>query len=137
MKPFYLKVVASDKVFFDGMCVSLVIPIDDGSMGILADHENTVMVIEPGEICIKSEQGEEIHAFVGDGFVEIINGEVVVVVISCEKPEDIDVDRAKNALQRAREEIRQQHSVQEHNHALASIARAMERLKLIEKYKRN
>ena len=38
MKPFYLKVVASDKVFFDGMCVSLVIPIDDGSMGILADH---------------------------------------------------------------------------------------------------
>ena len=71
MKPFYLKVVASNKVFFEGMATSLTVPIDDGSVGVLADHANTVMVIASGEIGIKTESGEEIHGFVGDGFIEI------------------------------------------------------------------
>ena len=134
MKPFYLKVVASDKVFFDGMCTSLTVPLDDGSMGILADHENTVMVIESGEMCINAENGEEIHAFVGDGFIEIIDGETIIVVLSAEKPEDIDAVRAREAMERAQEELRQDQSMREYNHSLASLARAMERLKLKDKY---
>ena len=135
MKPFYLKVVASDKVFFEGDCFSLVVPIDDGSIGILADHENTVAVIVSGEIDIKPAEGEEIHGFVGDGFMEIIDGEVTVVVLSAEMPEEIDAERATEALERAKEELKHHQTFREHEHSVASVARATHRLELIKKYK--
>ena len=137
MKPFYLKVVASDKLFFDGMAVSLNVQLDDGSIGILADHENTFSVISTGEICIKSENGEEIHAFVGDGFLEIIDGRTTVVVMSAEKPDEIDAQRAKSALERAKEELKHKQTYREHEHSVSSLARATHRLELIEKYKKN
>lgn len=136
MKPFYLKVVASDKVFYDGMCQSLTVPIDDGSIGILADHENTVMVITSGEISIKTDDGEEIHGFVGDGFIEVIDGEATVVALSAERPDDIDDVRAREALERAKEELRHQQTYREHEHSVASLARAMHRLELKEKYRK-
>ena len=134
MKTFYLKVVACDKVFFDGECVSLTIPLKDGSKGLLPGHEDTVMAIVSGEMCIKVEDGEPIHAFVGSGFIEMIDGEATIIVISCEKPEDIDIKRAKEAMERAREELRQRQSMREYYHSTASLARAMERLKLKKKY---
>lgn len=134
MKPFYLKVVATDKVFFDGMCVSLVIPIDDGLMGILADHENTAMVIDSGEIKIKTEDGNEIYGFISDGFLEVVGGEATIVAISAEKPEDIDDVRANAALERAKDELSHKQNEREHEHSLASMARAIGRLKLKDKY---
>ena len=134
MKPFYLKVVATDKVFFDGMCVSLVIPIDDGLMGILADHENTAMVIDAGEIKIKTEDGKENYGFISDGFLEVVGGEATIVAISAEKPEDIDDVRANAALERAKDELSHKQNEREHEHSLASMARAIGRLKLKDKY---
>ena len=41
MNTFKLKVVASNKVFFDDECESLIVPVaDDGLCGFLANHEN-------------------------------------------------------------------------------------------------
>ena len=137
MKPFYLKVVASDKVFYDGMCLSLTVPVEDGSVGILAHHENEVLVISSGELSIHTESDEIIHGFVGDGFVEIIDGEVTVVVISAEKPEDIDDIRATAALERAKEELRHKQGFRQHEHSVASLARAVHRLELKKKYKKS
>lgn len=133
MAAFSLKVLASDKVFFDGECVSLTIPLHDGEQGILAHHEDTVMVIEAGEMSITTEK-ETIHAFVGSGFIEMIDNQAVIVVISAERPEDIDEFRANQARERANEELRQQQSMREYFHSTASLARAMERLKLKNKY---
>ena len=136
MKTFYLKVVASNKVFFEGMAQSLTVPIYDGSIGILADHENTFAVVESGEISIKTEKGEKIYGFVGDGFVEIIDGTATVVVMSAELPEDIDATRAKMAMERAKEQLAHEQTYREHEHAVASLARATHRLELLEKYKK-
>ena len=59
MKTFNLKIIASNKVFYDGECQSLTIPyIDGGQMGFLANHENTVVPIESGEMKIKTENGK-------------------------------------------------------------------------------
>lgn len=48
---------------------------------------------------------------------------------TCESPEDIDVRRAKEAKERAEEQLRQKQSIQEYYRSKASLARAMERLK--------
>lgn len=134
MNTFSLKVIGCTKIFFDGQCESLVIPSDDGMRGILAGHENCVMVVETGEMVIKTPDKEEIHAFVGEGALEVINGDVNVLVISVERPEDIDEVRAKEAKERAEEALRQHQSIKEYYHSKASMARAMERLKVKKKY---
>ena len=131
MNTFKLKVVASNKIFYDGDAVSLVVPIaDDGLKGFLAHHENVVAPIEFGEMKITPAEGEKIEAFVGDGFIEFFDNEAHVVCISLERPEDIDKRRAEEAKERAEEVLRQKQSIFEYHQSQMDLARAMERLKV-------
>ena len=45
MDTFGLKIIASDKVFYEGRCRKLIIPAPDGEKGILPNHENMVIAI--------------------------------------------------------------------------------------------
>ena len=48
MDTFGLKIIASDKVFYEGRCRKLIIPAPDGEKGILPTHENMVIAIAGG-----------------------------------------------------------------------------------------
>lgn len=136
MNTFKLKIVASNKVFFDGEAKALVVPvIDNGSKGFLARHENCVIPIDGGEMHVTDAQGNVVFAFVGSGFLEFVDNEATLVCVSAELPEEIDERRAKEAKMRAEEEIRQQHSIFEYHHSQANLARAMERLKVKSRYR--
>lgn len=131
MNTFNLKIIASNRVFYDGECQSLTIPyIDGGAMAFLANHENAVVPIENGEMRIKTPDGEVIDAFVGDGFVEFLDNEAVLVCVSAEHPEEIDKRRAEEAMNRAKEEMRQKQSQIEYSVSKANISRAAERIKI-------
>lgn len=56
MKPFSLRVLAADRPVFEGECVSLVIPVEDGQYGILAHHSDFVSAIVPGELDLTVEK---------------------------------------------------------------------------------
>ena len=58
------------------------------------------------------------------------NGEVLILVDSCERPEEIDVNRAKKAEAKAKEELLQKKSIQEYQSAKLHLARAINRLKV-------
>ena len=45
MDTFGLKIIASDRVFYEGRCRKLVIPAPDGEKGILPNHENMVIAV--------------------------------------------------------------------------------------------
>ncbi|MBQ9516999.1 MAG: F0F1 ATP synthase subunit epsilon [Eubacterium sp.] len=131
MNTFKLKIVSSRRVFFEGECVQLVLPVaDDGLMGFLAHHENCVAPIESGEMKITPAEGDEIFAFIGSGFIEFFDNTATVVCISCQRPEEIDKDRAEEAKQRAEEQLRQKQSLFEYHQSMDDLARAMERLKV-------
>lgn len=135
MNTFQLKIIASNKVFFDGDAQSLVIPhVDMGYKGFLANHENCVLPIDEGEMKIIDANGKEIYAFVGNGFLEFLDNTATLVCVSAELPEEIDARRAQEAKIRAEEELRQEHSRLEYYHSKANLARAMERLKLKNKH---
>lgn len=135
MSTFKLRVVASDKVFFDGDVQQLVIPIaGDGLKGFLANHENTVAPIEFGEMKIVDADGNETVAFVGSGFIEYFDNCADVVCISVEPPEEIDERRAREAKERAEERLRQHTSLLEYHQSQADLTRAMERLKVKDRY---
>ena len=107
MQLFSVKVIASNRVFYEGKCRSLVLPELDGEKGILAHHENMIIAIENGVMKIQQEDGEWIEAAVSSGFAQIINNRVLVLVLSAEKPEEIDIRRAQEAKERAEEQLRQ------------------------------
>lgn len=130
MKTFKLKVIASNKVFFDGACEKLIIPIEDGEKGFLANHENVVMSVSDGEMRITDDSGKTIEAFVGSGFIEFAENEAELLCVSAELPSEIDARRAEEAKIRAEEELRQAQSIREYHHSQANLARAMERLKV-------
>ncbi len=131
-KTFDLKIVASDKVFYEGVCEHLIIPAIDGTMGILAGHENTVTTIESGELNFQVD-GVWRKAAVTEGFIEIMPQEVILLVDTAELPEQIDIKRAELAKERAKERMRQKQSMQEYYRTKAALSRAMARLKVAQK----
>ncbi len=94
---FLLNVTACDRVFFEGRCKQVVIPLEDGEKEIQAHHENMVFAVEVGELRIQTEDGEWITGVVGTGFAQVINNRVSILVDTAEHPEEIDVRRAKEA----------------------------------------
>ncbi|MDD6428413.1 FoF1 ATP synthase subunit delta/epsilon [Candidatus Weimeria sp. HCP3S3_B5] len=135
---FYLKVIAADKTFYAGFADSVNFQSHDGREQILSHHENMVIALNEGEIEITPalnagngadiSKGQVITGLAGIGFAEVINNRVTIIVESCERPEEIDVRRAREAEERAREKLRQKQSIQEYYHSRASLARAMARL---------
>lgn len=131
---FGLRIVACDKVFYDGRATVLVFPAPDGERAVMAHHENMVIVSRVGELSFETADGERVVAVAGDGVVQIANNRVTVLVDTAERPEDIDERRAAEALERAEEQLRQKQSIVEYHMSQASVARALSRLKEKQKY---
>ena len=130
MSSFFLKLIATDKVYYQGRVRSVVLPETDGQHEILAHHENLIMAVKGGWVKFQKE-GEDTweEVIVGCGMAQVVNNRVMVLVETAESPEEIDVRRASEAKERAEEQLRQEQSIREYYHTQASLARAMERLK--------
>ncbi len=129
MKTFHLRILACNRVFYEGECEMLVFPSFDGEMAIMAGHEQMSTAIEVGEIRFRTEQGIWRIAIVSDGLLKVEKSKVTILVYSAEKPEEIDAFRAEAALERAREQLSQKQSIVEYNISRANLARAMARLR--------
>lgn len=134
MKVFSLKVLASDRIFFDGKCEMVILPAMDGELGILANHGDTVAALKMGEMRIKHEDGSLEIALIGNGVVQDVNNRVTVLTEFAEHPDEIDARRAKEAKHRAEEQMRQKQSIVEYHHSKAALSRALARLKESSKY---
>ncbi len=132
---FYIKVISTSGVFYQGHVLNAIIPAFDGQKGIQAHHEDMVIAISDGPLrlqpVIDDKPGEWIEAVCGRGMAWIANNRVQLVVQTCEKPEDIDILRAQEAAERAKEQMRQKQSIQEYYHSQAAMSRAMARLKAV------
>ena len=128
MATFWLKIIASDHVFYNGSCETLVVPAHDGELGILPHREAMILATQEGEMRFRV-PGEETdrRVIVGIGIVQVANNRVMAVVDSAERPEDIDEARAKLALERAKEQLRQKQSIREYYMTQAARARALSR----------
>ncbi len=132
---FQLHVLAADKPFYEGECESLVVPTLDGEYGVLAGHCNTILAIVPGELTFRTPQGER-HAAVAAGIMKAEGGEVLVLVDSALRPEDIDAERNRRKADEAKEQLLQRRSIEEYHAAQARLARALARLSVQQKYGR-
>ena len=129
MNTFSLKVIASDKVFFDGKCGIIIVPALDGEQAIMSHHEDMVIATREGEVRFKEKEEDDwTKAVVGVGCVYISHNRVIMLVDTAERPEDIDRLRAQHAADAAKEAILQKRSIREYREAHLTLARAIARL---------
>lgn len=131
MKTFSLKILASDRIFYDGKCRQIILPAVDGQLGILANHGDLVIALSMGEMRLQLEDGTWKTALIGKGIMQDINNRVIILTEFAEHPEEIDEKRALAAKQRAEEQLRQKQSIREYHHSKAALARALARIKEI------
>ena len=134
MSQFQVFILAADNVLYEGPCESLVVPTSQGQYGILANHSNMISAVIPGKLTYRTSDGEEQLAAVSAGLVKVENNEVLVLVDTAERPEDIDVNRAKRAADEAKEAMLQKRSIQEYRSAQANLAREVNRLEVKRHY---
>jgi F-type H+-transporting ATPase subunit epsilon len=130
MKTFMLSVLAADSCIYVGECSSVILPAADGQYGVLADHCNTISAVVPGLLEYTLPNGEVQSVAVSNGMVKIENNEVMILVDSAERPEEIDIRRAERAAAEAREQMLQKKSIMEYRTAEAYLARALNRIKV-------
>ena len=134
MQEFQVHILAADRTFYDGPCVSLTVPTSDGELGILAHHSPIIAAVQPGTLRYQA-PGEDVKlAAVSPGMVKVENNEVLVLVDSAERPEEIDAARAQREADEAMEAILQKKSIQEYQVAQGTLARALNRLRVKSSY---
>ena len=77
MTTFWLKVIASDHVFYNGNCEALVVPAHDGEVGILPHREAMILAIQEGELKFRIPGEQEYHHAVvclGIALIPVCNG---------------------------------------------------------------
>ncbi len=130
METFQVHILAADKTFYEGPCVSLTVPTSDGEFSILAHHSNMIAAIQPGTLLYQAPGEESCRAAVSPGMVKVEQNDVLVLVDSAERPEDIDAIRAQKEIDESREALLQKRSPFEHQVAQATLARAVNRLRV-------
>lgn len=130
MKTFQLILIAADRLFYNGPCTSLTLSGTDGAWGILADHAPMVIALVPGELRFVREDGQEECVAVGAGMAQVNKRDVLVLADTIERPEEIDANAARRAMEDAQEALRQRQSQREYRMNKAALARALGRLKV-------
>lgn len=97
---FKLKVLAPNRVFYEGEADMIELTTTEGEIGVYKDHIPLTAIVSPGILRIIL-NGEVKEAAMLEGFLEITGDEVIILSESCEWPHEIDVKRAEEAKIRA------------------------------------
>ncbi len=129
MNSFNLKILSADRPFYEGTCSSLIVPTYDGEYGILANHHNVLTALVPGNLRFTDEDGITQTVVVSHGWTKVEKNNVLVLVETAERPEEIDENRAKRAAAEAMEAMLHKKGIREYHIAQKNMARALSRLK--------
>lgn len=123
-----LEVATPTRLVVSGEVDEVVVPGSEGSFGVLPGHAALLSLVGTGEVMYRTGR-EQHHLAVSGGFAEVGPDHVTILTESAERPEEIDVARARAAGERAEQRLRSV-VVEETNvdRALASFARARARL---------
>ncbi len=129
-KSFKVNIVTPDKTAYEGEALSAIIPGISGYLGVWANHAPLVGGVVPGVVILRTDEiGSEKNFAVGEGFVEISDNQVNVMTATCELASQIDIERAKEALDRARNRLKGMESDLDRERARLAASRAEARLK--------
>lgn len=128
METFKAHILKSDGPFYEGELESLQIPLIRGQYGILAHHYNMIGAVVPGTMIYKIPEKDKQIASVSNGIIKVEDGEVLILVETAERPDEIDENKAKEQIAQAKEALLQKKSIIEYKQAHITLAKAISRL---------
>jgi F-type H+-transporting ATPase subunit epsilon len=99
--PLNVELVAADRTVWSGEADMIIARTSDGEIGVLPNHAPVLGVLGAGPVVIRQADGGVVVAAVHGGFLSIADNAVAILAEQVELAEDIDVERARQALQRA------------------------------------
>ena len=125
-----LQVICPDRIFYEGEVSMVELNTTEGEMGIYPRHIPLTSILSPGILTITEEGGLK-NAALHSGFVQILPEKVTVMAEAAEWPEEIDLDRAEAARERAEERIRAKDTKTDIARAETALHRAIARINVI------
>lgn len=105
MKEFQLEIITPAKAAYEGKVISVTVPGSAGEFQVLFNHAPLMSTLEVGKIKIVDAAEKEIIFATSGGVVEVRANKVLVLADSLERRDEIDVNRAEKAAERAKERL--------------------------------
>jgi F-type H+-transporting ATPase subunit epsilon len=128
----HLEVVTPEKIVVSEEAQIVASPGSLGEFGVLVGHTPFLTTLKTGMIRYTDVSGKEHYVFVSGGFAEALPDKVTVLAESAERRAEIDVERAKSALERAEKRLAEDRSRENIDfiRAKASLDRATVRIRI-------
>ena len=104
-KKIHLSIVTPDRLLFEGDVDGVTVPGLDGYLGILPGHAPLLSELRVGMISYPQE-AQVSFLYCSWGFIEVLPHRVSVLTEVAERPEEIDIEQARNDKQRAEQLLR-------------------------------
>lgn len=101
---FKVEIITPDRIFFTGDADFIEFTAESGELGVYKNHIPMTTVLAPGLVTIHNGDEKKVAA-VHSGFAEILGEKVTLLAELAEWPDEIDVDRATAAKERAEERL--------------------------------
>jgi len=129
-KTLTLRIVSPEGSVVETEAVSVRVPGEGGSFGVLPRHASMVSLTDSGLLSARTPDGRTLEFLIHDGFAEVRDDVVTVLTRSAEDPAAIDLERAAEAAQRARDHLRAEAADMDSARAVAALRRALMREKV-------
>ncbi|MBI2569878.1 MAG: F0F1 ATP synthase subunit epsilon [Candidatus Schekmanbacteria bacterium] len=132
----HLRIVSPERKLVDDLVRNVTVTATDGSMGFLPGHAPLMARLGVGPVTYRDDDGVEQILAVSGGFVEVLPDTVVILADVAERPFEIDVERAREAMRRAQERLRGRLPGTDLDRARVALVRAIMRLSVAAKASR-
>jgi len=129
-----LEIVTPEKTVISEDVQIVMAPGVLGEFGVLIGHTPFLTALKTVAVRYADSQGGEHMVFVSGGFAEALPQKVTILAESAERRRDIDLERARAALERAQKRLAEQRSKEDHDfvRAQAALQRALIRMRIAE-----
>ncbi len=132
-KTFRLEIVTPHKIIYSADVTSFSAPGVVGGFQVLRSHAPLLSAIGIGEVKLVDTGGNEQRYATSGGFVEVRDNKVVLLAETAERADEIDVQRAQAAHDRAQKRFAEKRTETDIERARVALHRALNRLKIAHK----
>lgn len=125
--PMQLQIITAEREVFSGEVDALNAPGLEGQLGILPNHAPLMTILQPGELTVRA-GGAESYLALSGGYLEVLGNQVIILADAAEDVDEIDEQRAQQAVERAQQRMSNRESDVELERAAASLRRAQVRV---------
>jgi F-type H+-transporting ATPase subunit epsilon len=129
-KSFKLEIITPRRVIFSGDVLSFSAPGVVGGFQVLYNHAPMLAAIGIGEAKLRDDAGNEIRYATSGGFVDVLQNQVTVLAETAERSDEIDLQRAKAAKDRADKRLQERLQNTDFDRARVALARAINRIRI-------